>query len=164
MGGNGCGRAHRHVDPHATAGLDTEIDECLGELRHGTRELRPGERRAGSVLAEENRGFVLGAVAHPFVDAVPSDVQLAADEPRRPLDAARGVDDALPRGEELEAEVVDHLGPKAVRSVDGDSVEVGVALDAQPLHQPRDVRAVSELRRRRPDELGHCVRLFDEPC
>ena len=91
---------------------DAELDERLGEPRHLAREL--GERLLAPrpVLAEPDRGDRVRPPLGPAVHAVPGDVHLAADEPRRPLRPAREVDDRVPGPRELEAHVLDRRRPE----------------------------------------------------
>ena len=83
------------------------------------------------------------------------EVQLPADEPRGPLGAAGRVHDAFPGLGELDPEVVDHLGPELLGLLDRDLVQIAVARDAEPAHQPGHVRLLEELLGRRPDEPAH---------
>jgi hypothetical protein len=89
------------------------------------------------------------------VDAVPGEVEPSTDEPPRPLDPARGVDDLLPRLGELDAEVFDHDRPKPLRLLDRDAVEIVIPLDPEAACEPRQVRAFDVLGHRSPDELVH---------
>ena len=143
---------HRQVDRDAVAGLDAELDQALRQPRDRVRELRVGQRPAGPVLpAEDSRR----AVAPPPVHAVPGDVQLPAEEPGRPLGAAREVDDLLPGLEELEPEVLDGRRPEPLRLLDRARDELPVGREPVPPHQPDDVRVLERLLVRAPDHLCH---------
>ncbi len=145
-------RRHRQIDRDPVAGLDAELDQALRQPRDRFRELGVGQRPAGSVLAAEDRGR---EVAPPPVHAVPGDVQLPAQEPGRPLGAAREVDDLLPGLEELEPEVLDGRRPEPLRLVDRARDELPVAREPVPPHQPDDVRVLERLLVRAPDHLCH---------
>src|SRR5581483_12086380 len=94
------------------------------------------------------------------VEAEAREVQLAADEPLRPLDPARGVADGVPGLRELEAEVLDHRRPEALRLLDRDRVQLRVASRAEPALQTRHVRARDQVLGGLPDEgRGHAGNL-----
>src|SRR5207253_9482258 len=93
-----------------------EPEDLLGQLA-------PVEGEPRSVFAQPDGGLLLGQLAgRPPVDAVPGQVELPADEPRRPLDSAGGVEDTLPWRRELEPQVLDHGRPEALGMLDRDAV------------------------------------------
>jgi hypothetical protein len=92
------------------------------------------------------------------MDAIPGEVELAADEPRRPLRAARGVHDVLPRLRELELHVLDRDRPEPLGVVLRPPHEVPVVVDSVPAHEPNDVRALEHVLARLPDELTHAAK------
>ena len=157
MGGDGGLGRHRQVDRDPVAGADAERDERLGEPRHlvGQRCERP--LVAQPVLGPEDGRDRVGRALRPRVHARLGDVQPRALEPGRPLDPARVVEDAVPGPGELELEVGGDGAPEAVGLLDRDTVEIRVALAAERLRQPGDVRRRELFRRRRPGELDVCV-------
>ena len=158
-GDGDCG-AHRHEDRDALARLHAELDERLGELRRLLRRLGPGQRLAPAVFALPDERLVVRPFRRPAMQADPGRVQPAADEPRRPLRPARGVDDGVPGPGELDPEIRDDGGPEAVGLVDGDPVQLVVIGRAERAREPRHVRLLDELRARAPDEaVGHAESL-----
>ena len=116
-------RRHRQVDPDRIALADADRREPFGEAEDLVGKLAPGQRETSAVLALPDRGLLLGELARgPLVDAVPGEIQLAAREPGGPLAAARRVHDPLPGLRELEAEILDHGRPEALRLLDRDAV------------------------------------------
>ena len=148
-------RAHRHVDGDAVAGLNAELDERLRHPNGLVRELAVRARASLAVLAQEDRTDVVRPARRPPVHAVRRDVQAPADEPLRPLDPVGLVEHLLPAPRELEVEVVDHLGPEPFRLLDGEAVQLRVALAPELAPEPHDVRLLEPLARGRPDELAH---------
>ena len=137
---------------------DAELGEALGELRHLPGRVGERERLARSVLVEADERLVAGTFARPAVHAGAGDVEAAAVEPRRPLPAARRVDDGRPRLRELDPEVGDDLRPEALGLLDRDPVQLRVRARVESAHQPGEVRALDELRGGLPDEPGHPLR------
>src|SRR5437764_15370693 len=88
------------------------------------------------------------------MDADAGEVHLAADEPRRPLGSARGVDDTVPPPRELDAEVVDEHGPEAIRLLDRDPVQLVVVGGAERALEARQIRPLNQLWRRVPNEFA----------
>ena len=109
-------RRHRQVDRDAVADADAERRELLGESSDVARELGERERAPRAVLAEPDARERVRLARSPAVRAVVRDVELPADEPGRPLGAARVVHDALPRLRELEPHVVDRERPEPLRA------------------------------------------------
>ena len=147
--------AHRHVDGHAVARLDAEGDEALGEACDGPRELGEGPLAPLSVLAGEDGPDGLRAALRPSVYAIPRHVELAADEPGRPLGPAREIDDPLPGLEEVEAHVLDRRGPKPLRIFLRAPHQCPVVVEAVAPHETHDVCTFEHLRGRFPDDLRH---------
>ena len=152
--------AHGQEDRHAVALADAEADERLCELRHlGESSANVSSRREPSSLQADGCDRVRPAL-RPAVDAVPGDVDLAPDEPRRPLRAAREVDDFVPGLRELEAHVLDRSRPEPLRVLLGAAHELPVVVHPVLAHQADDVRARERLLVRPPDVLRRC---FDHP-
>ena len=144
---------HRQEDRHAVALLDSECGELLGEARHVAGELGEGQLASASVLAEPHRCDRVGTPLRPAVDAVVRDRQAAADEPGRPLGAARQIDHALPRLCELEAEVVDHERPEPLGLLARTADERPVVGCARTVLEARDVGALDGRLVRPPHDL-----------
>ncbi len=146
-------RRHRQEDPDGVALADAERAEPLGERRDLVRELSPAERAALAVLGAPDRRLgapVLGRP--PAVDAAPREVQPAADEPPRPGGPVGEIEHLRPGLGELEPEVGDHRRPETLGVLDRHAVQVAIAVAAEPAREPRDVRTLDPLGRRRPDE------------
>src|SRR6266508_1189192 len=151
---------HREEDPHRIARADSDRGQSLGKPEDLLRELPPGQREAGPVLALPDRRLLLGELARgPLVHAVPGEVELSADEPRRPLVSARRVDHALPGLGELEPEILDHRRPEPLRLFDGEAMELPVSLDSEAAREPRQVRNFHLVGARRPDEFAHRAKI-----
>src|SRR5215212_8298950 len=111
-GDRGLGR-HGEVRRDDIALCDAERRQAFCKPRDLSRQLAVRERRAVAVLALPDRGLSVRLIALcPAMYAVPRKVQPAADEPGRPLEAARDVDDLAPRPRELEAEILDDRRPE----------------------------------------------------
>src|SRR5207302_8382527 len=126
----------------------------LRELRHLARELRPRQRRARAVLSDEHRRLTRQLL--PPVGGVRGDVDAAADEPARPLDPVRGLEDARPSPREDQPQVVDEGRPEALRLLDRDTVELVVARAAEQPREPGQVCRLYDLGSRFPDDVSHC--------
>ena len=155
--GDGHLGRHRQEDRDAVAGPDAESGEALGEPGDVARQLRERDHAPGAVLAEADRGDALRRRRGPAVDAVVRDGHLAADEPGRPLRAARGVEHLSPRLGELETEILDDERPEPLRLLGGAPDERRIVGDAGPREQARDVRARSGGSVGAPDDLGHAA-------
>ena len=129
--------------------------ERLGEASHLVRELGPRERAALALLRRPDGGLAVGRLAGPAVHARLCDVQPGADEPRRPLDPARVVEDVVPLGRERDPEVVDDRSPEAVGLVEREPVQLLVRLAAERAREPGDVRRCELLGGRGPREVTH---------
>src|SRR5207244_2555656 len=124
------------------------------EARHLVRQLAVGQGAPLAVLALPDRRVRVGMLAvRPAVDAVPGEVELAADEPRRPLRPAREVANLLPRARELEPHVRDRLRPEPLRLLCGEANELPVVVESEPPREPHRVRPRSHLVARAPDHL-----------
>ena len=88
VGSDGDLRRHRKVDRYTVSGIDAEPYERFCELRDLRRELAERQLPSRTVLAAEDGRRLRGALGGPAVDAVPGDVELAVDEPGRPLGPA----------------------------------------------------------------------------
>ena len=148
---------HRQEDPDAVARLDAELDQLLREPRHVARQLGERQRAARAVLAEADRRERVGAARGPAVDAVVRDRDRGADEPRRPLRAARVVDDPLPRRRELEAHVVDAERPEPLGLLPRAALQLRPARRAGSAQQARRVRVLDRRLVGPPDHLRHAA-------
>src|SRR5207249_854091 len=128
-----------HVDRDAVAGLDPQRHERLRQPRHRAREVAPAHLAPRAVLAEEDSADRERRALRPAMDAGASEVEPAADEPARPLDAARDVQNLVPRRRELELEILDDRGPEPLRLLDRDAVEVVEAPAAEAASEPGHV-------------------------
>ena len=155
-------RRHGQVGDDTVTGLDAEPYKRLGEPSHSRRELGVRQRAARAVLAAEHRCRRLGLLDGPAVDAVPRDVQLAADEPRRPLRTAGEVDHLPPWLGELDPHVLDGRRPEPLGVVDRTLHELAVVVEAVTPHQPDDIRALQGLRIGLPHHFGHGASLVWE--
>src|SRR5205807_2756967 len=126
-----------------------------GEPVDLARELAPRERVPAAVLRQEDRRLLVGPLARPAMHAALDDVELGADEPLRPLDPGRLVEDALPGLGEPEPEILDHRGPESLRLSYGEALQLVVVRAAEPAREPRHVRLLDELGARCPDEAAH---------
>ena len=149
-------RGHRQEDSDSVPFADADRGQPLRESEDFVGELLPGQGEPCPVLREPGGRLLLRQFAgSPLMDAVPREIQLRSDEPRRPFRAARRVGDALPGLRELEAEVFDHGRPEPLRFLNRDAVQLPVSLGSEQVREARDVRVLDLLRGRRPDELAH---------
>src|SRR5918996_5267547 len=96
------------------------------------------------------------------VDAVVSEVYLAAHEPARPHRASRIVEHALIRRRELESEIIDNRIPEPFGVVLRPFDEFEIVVDPMAAHEPRDVCVFDVLAGRSPHELAHLASLQGE--
>ena len=121
---------HRQAQRDSVARLDTERTKARRQATCLAPQLGVGQLRRLAVLGLADRGERVGRPTRPAADAIPGHVELSADEPRRPLDAARNVQHPLVRLGELDPEVVDDRRPEPLRVVLRATDELPVVVDA----------------------------------
>ena len=110
------GGAHRHEDPDAVALANAELDERLGQLRHGARRLGPGECLAPPVLIEPNERLLVGTLRPAHRDGILQDVG-------RMQECA-----AAARGDEVNVELVREIARVVVPVAGDGSTDAHAAL------------------------------------
>jgi hypothetical protein len=148
--------SHRQKERDTISLRDAELDERLRQARHLVRQCAERQRAPGAVFAETDGRDRVRPRSRPAVHAVPGDVDLAADEPGRPLGPAREVDDLVPGPEELEAEVLDHGGPEPLGLLLRAAHELPVVVEPVPAHEAHDVGPLEGGLVGLPDERGGC--------
>ena len=117
-----------------------------------------------AVLRFPERGRDLRRALSPAMHAVPGEVELAADEPGRPLRPPREIHDPIPRLRELQSHVVDRGGPEPLRILGGPALQLAIVVDAELPHQAHDVCVLEHFRGRRPRNLHLAKKRKEEPC
>ena len=126
QGGDHRFRTHGQEDAHAVAGAHAEAAEPVGHARRLARQLRvrQGPRLAGVALPHQ-RGLGATTGLEVPVEAVHGEVELAALEPARPGDAARGVEHPAKWLRPPQGELVAHRSPVPLGILDRSALKLG---------------------------------------